>query len=34
MIQERIERPLLDVTSVLSALVKGGSVFWNNYAKR
>jgi len=34
LIQERIERPLLDVTSVLSALVKGGSVFWNNYARR
>ena len=34
MIQERIEQPLLDVTSVLSALVKGGRVFWNNYAKR
>ena len=34
MLQERIEQPLLDVTSVLSALVKGGRVFWNNYAKR
>ncbi len=34
MIQERIEKPLLDVTSVLAALVKGGRVFWNNYAKR
>ena len=34
MIQERIEQPLLDVTSVLSALVKGGRVFWNNYGKR
>ncbi|MCH6560193.1 DUF948 domain-containing protein [candidate division KSB1 bacterium] len=34
MIQERIEQPLLDVTSVLSALVKGGRVFWNNYARR
>ncbi|MFQ5675308.1 MAG: DUF948 domain-containing protein [bacterium] len=34
MIQERIERPLMDVTAVLSALVKGGRVFWNNYLKR
>ena len=34
LIQERIEKPLLDVTSVLSALVKGGRVFWNNYARR
>lgn len=34
MIQERIERPLMDVTAVLSALVKGGRVFWNNYVKR
>ncbi len=34
MIQERIERPLLDVTAVLSALVKGGRVFWNNFVKR
>jgi uncharacterized protein YoxC len=33
MIQERIERPLLDVTAVLSALVKGGRVFWNNFNK-
>lgn len=31
MVQERIERPLLDVTAVLSALVKGGKVFWNNF---
>ncbi len=27
--QERIERPLLDLTAVLSALVKGSKVFWN-----
>ncbi len=34
MIQERIERPLLDVTAVLSAVVKGGRVFWANISKR
>ena len=34
MLQERIERPLLDVTAVLSALVKGGSVFIRHLTKR
>lgn len=34
MIQERIERPLLDITAILSALVKGGKVFWHNFTKR
>ncbi len=34
MVQERIERPLLDITAVVSALVKGGRVFWNNFFKR
>ncbi|MFQ5649648.1 MAG: DUF948 domain-containing protein [bacterium] len=34
MIQERIERPLLDITAVLSALVKGGRAFWSTFAKR
>ena len=33
MLQERIERPLLDITAVLSALVKGSRVFWNNFNK-
>lgn len=34
MIQERIERPLLDITAVLSALVKGGSAFWKSFSRR
>lgn len=34
LIQERIERPLLDITAVLSALVKGGSAFWKNLSRR
>jgi hypothetical protein len=34
MIQERIERPLLDVTAILSALIKGGRVFWNSFVNR
>lgn len=34
MIQERIERPLLDVTAVISALVKGSRVFWNSFVRR
>ncbi|MFQ5637301.1 MAG: DUF948 domain-containing protein [bacterium] len=33
LLQERIEKPLLDMTAVLSALVKGGRVFWNNFHK-
>ena len=34
MLQDRIERPLLDVTAVLSALVKGGRVFFSHLSKR
>lgn len=34
LIQERIERPLLDITAILSAIVKGGRVFWYNAFKR
>ena len=34
MIQERIEQPLLDITAVLSALVKGGRVFWQHFIKK
>ncbi|NIR49281.1 DUF948 domain-containing protein [candidate division KSB1 bacterium] len=34
MIQERIERPLLDITAVLSALVKGGRVFLSSFNKK
>jgi uncharacterized protein YoxC len=34
MLQDRIERPLLDLTSVLSALVKGGRVFFTHMTKR
>ena len=34
MIQERIERPLLDITAVLSALVKGSRVFWQNFVRK
>lgn len=34
MIQKRIERPLLDITAVLSALVKGGRVFLNSFLRR
>ncbi|MCP4576143.1 MAG: DUF948 domain-containing protein [Deltaproteobacteria bacterium] len=29
MIQERIQEPLLEITTLLSALIKGGRVFWN-----
>jgi uncharacterized protein YoxC len=34
LIQERIERPLLDITAILSAIVKGGRVFWTNVIRR
>jgi len=34
LIQERIERPLLDITAILTALVKGGRVFWNSFSSR
>ena len=33
MVQERIEKPLLEITSVLSALVVGGRVFWRHFTK-
>ena len=33
MIQQRVEQPLLEVVSVLSALVKGGKVFWQHLFK-
>lgn len=33
-IQERIEQPLLEMVSLLSALVKGGKVFWLHLFKR
>ena len=31
LVQERIERPLLDITAVFSALLKGSKVFWNKF---
>ncbi len=34
MIQDRIERPLLDLTALISALLKGGKVFWQAFIKR
>ena len=33
-IQERIERPLLDIATTLSALAKGGKVFWTYLLKK
>lgn len=33
LLQERIERPLLDLTAILSALVKGGRVFLKSMKK-
>jgi uncharacterized protein YoxC len=33
-IQERVEQPLLEMVSLLSALVKGGKVFWQHLFKR
>ena len=33
-IHERIERPLLDLATILSAIVKGGAVFWKHFSKR
>jgi uncharacterized protein YoxC len=32
--QDRIERPLLEITALLSALLKGGQVFWRKFSKR
>ena len=34
MIQERIQEPLLEITTLLSALIKGGRVFWNTLARK
>jgi len=34
MIQDRIERPLLDLTALISALLKGGKVFWQTFVKK
>lgn len=34
MIQERIQNPLLEITALLSALVKGGKVFWNTLIRK
>lgn len=33
-IQERIERPLLDIAATLSAIAKGGKVFWTYLLKK
>lgn len=34
MLQERVERPLLDATTILSAALKGGKIFWTHFRKR
>jgi uncharacterized protein YoxC len=34
MIQERIQEPLLEITTLLSALIKGGRVFWNTLIRK
>jgi len=34
MIQERIQEPLLEITTLLSALIKGGRVFWNTLTRK
>ncbi len=34
MIQERIQGPLLEITALLSALVKGGRVFWQTLTRK
>ena len=34
MIQERIQEPLLEITTLLSALIKGGRVFWNTFTRK
>jgi len=34
MIQDRVERPILEVTAVLSAIIKGGQVFWRRFIKK
>ncbi len=30
MIQKRVEQPLLEIVSILSAFIKGGKVFWRS----
>jgi uncharacterized protein YoxC len=34
MIQERIQEPLLEITTLLSALVKGGKIFWQTLTRK
>jgi uncharacterized protein YoxC len=34
MIQERIQEPLLEITALLSALIKGGRVFWRTLTRK
>ena len=34
MIQERIQEPLLEITTLLSALIKGGRVFWHTLFRK
>lgn len=34
MVQHRIEEPLLEVTSVLSAIIKGSRVFWRSFSRK
>lgn len=34
LLQERIERPLLDVTAILAGLVKGIQVFWKHFSSK
>ena len=34
MLQKRVEQPLLEIVAVLSALVKGGKVFWQHFFNR
>lgn len=34
MVQHRIEEPLLEITSVLSAIIKGSRVFWRSFSSK
>jgi uncharacterized protein YoxC len=34
MIQERIQEPLLEITTLLSALIKGGRIFWQTLIRK
>jgi len=34
MIQKRIQEPLLEITTLLSALIKGGRVFWSTFTRK